>query len=501
MIGSMRPWRASSVRSWVYCSSNDASAPPARDDAFPGRAGRPVSQECSVKAMNWVRNGSRAIPSNDGMLPCNRARYSSRSSSASNSSPERTPVAPNTLAWTTASSISASSCLDSVGVRVLPVLNSSRARLISLARRSRSNPSAGNRQARSPPSISSNSSIRCSISTKCWLRCQLRWAARSMASRHWWFKREISTAISISGTSLFVQTQVDPEISRARDTVQPGPLTQGGRLLAANRQDCAAGDVHGQRTAQLRAKIEGHQRRQLLVSLPARHKALGHLGRLRAEADMNTGMLIPDPCPAQGVATQGQVTALAAQHALVAGSNPLPGALVAVQLHGQIEVVLEQVLKPGQGSPPVGQQSGAGDQGSFRQHSQQLHGAGRQPAQGAQLLVHRAERRLAVRQGHSLALLYPIHQAQQAVLEQIEKRHRAVIAVARPLLQPFLIGIGQRTVRAAEAEHLGVQGQPGPGHFRIGDLAQAADLTRRELRQQRPAQAHHFSLGITAGTQ
>ncbi len=163
-MGSMRPSRASAVRSWVYWSSTGSCF----CGASPGLAERTpptCSRELSVHSKRWARRASRGIRSSDEALLSSRLRRSSRSSSARSNSPERMLSRPSTLAWTTASSNRPMVCADRAGVRVLPDLNRSRALLVSAATASRSRPKRGSRQAKSPPSMSSNSSSRCSIST------------------------------------------------------------------------------------------------------------------------------------------------------------------------------------------------------------------------------------------------------------------------------------------------------------------------------------------------
>lgn len=165
-MGSMRPARASAVRSWVYWSSSGSGA---LSGLSPPAAGRFGAGGCSREA--WIHSSRLAckaswgIRSSDDALFSNRARRSSRSSKASSSRPERICAWPSTLACTTASSSRPMVCADSAGVRVLPALNSSSDRLISATRASRSRPKRGSRQAKSPPSMSSSSSSRCSIST------------------------------------------------------------------------------------------------------------------------------------------------------------------------------------------------------------------------------------------------------------------------------------------------------------------------------------------------
>ena len=163
-MGSMRPSRASAVRSWVYWSST-GSCLCGVSPGFTGRTPPTCSRELSVHSSRWARKASRGMRNSDEALLSNRLRRSSRSNSASNNKPERMLSRPSTLACTTASSSRPMVCVDRAGVRVLPDLNRSRALLISAATASRSKPKRGNRQAKSPPSMSNSSSSRCSIST------------------------------------------------------------------------------------------------------------------------------------------------------------------------------------------------------------------------------------------------------------------------------------------------------------------------------------------------
>jgi len=73
-----------------------------------------------------------------------------------------------------------------------------------------------------------------------------------------------------------------------------------------------------------------------------------------------------------------------------------------------------------------------------------------------------------------------VQQAEQAVLEQVEEFRRGMILRPCPLLQPFLVGVGQRAVRAAEAKD-----RRGQGRRQTGFLAQAFDFTGGEQWRQR----------------
>ncbi|MCY1543996.1 hypothetical protein D9M68_798440 [compost metagenome] len=165
-MGSMRPLRASSVRSWVYWLRIGSSAGASlRLAPWPLRAPVGLSRDGRVHSGRLLRSVSRETRSSEDALLNSKVRRSSRSSRASNSRPERMLFWPSMLAWTTASSSRPMVWVERAGVRVLPALNSSSAWLISALNASRSRPKRGSRQAKSPPSISSNSSSKCSIST------------------------------------------------------------------------------------------------------------------------------------------------------------------------------------------------------------------------------------------------------------------------------------------------------------------------------------------------
>ena len=84
-----------------------------------------------------------------------------------------------------------------------------------------------------------------------------------------------------------------------------------------------------------------------------------------------------------------------------------------------------------------------------------------------------------------------------AMLEQVEEGCGSPVFLTLALLQPFLIGVGQRTIRAAQTEKMDV-------HLRWRPLAagrEVADGAGWKQRRKRSVQAHGFAPGIGAGAQ
>ncbi|MNG01226.1 hypothetical protein D3C84_841950 [compost metagenome] len=82
------------------------------------------------------------------------------------------------------------------------------------------------------------------------------------------------------------------------------------------------------------------------------------------------------------------------------------------------------------------------------------------------------------------------------MLEQVEEFRRGIVLRPCPLLQPFLVGVGQRAVGAAEAEDRRCE-----GWRQAGFLAQALDFTGGKQRRQGPAQAQGFGVRRSAAAQ
>ena len=87
-----------------------------------------------------------------------------------------------------------------------------------------------------------------------------------------------------------------------------------------------------------------------------------------------------------------------------------------------------------------------------------LQSLGQQPGEGPQLRLHRRRPGCDKAQCHPVFAHHLVKQAEQAMLEQIKELGRRVILGSGPLLQPFLIGVGQRAVGAAETEHRCAEG-------------------------------------------
>ncbi|GBH09718.1 Transposase InsO and inactivated derivatives [Pseudomonas syringae pv. actinidiae] len=75
------------------------------------------------------------------------------------------------------------------------------------------------------------------------------------------------------------------------------------------------------------------------------------------------------------------------------------------------------------------------------------------------------------------------------MLKKVKELGRCVVLGAGSLLQPFLKGVGQRTVGAAEAEH-----RRGQHRLLVVLLNQAFNLAGGENRCQRAAQPHRFGM-------
>ncbi|MCY1401993.1 hypothetical protein D9M71_171240 [compost metagenome] len=79
------------------------------------------------------------------------------------------------------------------------------------------------------------------------------------------------------------------------------------------------------------------------------------------------------------------------------------------------------------------------------------------------------------------------------MLEQVEEFGRGVVLLPGALHQPLLIGIGQRPVGPAEAEH-----RRGQGRRLAGFLHQVFHLADGEAGRQWPAQAQRLAMGRSA---
>ena len=83
------------------------------------------------------------------------------------------------------------------------------------------------------------------------------------------------------------------------------------------------------------------------------------------------------------------------------------------------------------------------------------------------------------------------------MLEHVEESGGGRVFLTLTLLQPLLVGVGQRTVRAAQTEKMNV-------HLRQSIIVfgfQVTDGAGREQRRKRAVQAHGFTTRIGAGAQ
>src|SRR5574340_268430 len=199
------------------------------------------------------------------------------------------------------------------------------------------------------------------------------------------------------------------------------------------------------------------------------------------------GMAAGDGGSAQdGIAPATAATISMADMATAGGGQRVPAALKGFDAGAQAENGLQQADETAGGPAAIGQQCAVRQQGGIGNDLPFMQRGGQQAGQSPQQRYRRAGLGCGVAWSEAVFAEAAVELGKLAMLEQVEEGCGSPVFLTLALLQPFLIGVGQRTIRAAQTEKMDV-------HLRWRPLAagrEVADGAGWKQRRKRSVQAH-----------